>query len=99
MNSAKQLVFTFSSYFKPLSCANTCYLCCFHLETFLACSLAVSDEEEVLNDENVDSWEDIDGNIFQSFVFPLVKKGSYLYCNEISILTSSYTNVIICQTM
>ena len=60
---------------------------------------AVSDEEEVLNDENVDSWEDIDGNIFQSFVFPLVKKGSYLYCNEISILTSSYTHVIICQTM
>ncbi|XP_050244196.1 eukaryotic translation initiation factor 2 subunit beta-like isoform X4 [Quercus robur] len=39
MNSAKQLVFTFSSYFKPISCANTCYLCCFHLETFLACSL------------------------------------------------------------
>ena len=62
----------------------------------MACSLAVSDEE-VLNDEN-DTWQDIDSNIFLSFVFPLLKNGNYLYCNEISILASSYTYIIIFQT-
>ena len=61
----------------------------------MACSLAVSDEE-VLNDEN-DSWEDIDGNIFLSCVFSLVKNGNYVYCNAISILASSYTYIIIFQ--
>ena len=71
------------------------WLCCCHFETVLACSLAVSDEE-VLNDEN-DSWEDIDGNIFLSCVFSLVKNGNYVYCNAISILASSYTYIIIFQ--
>ena len=61
----------------------------------MACSLAISDEE-VLNDEN-DSWEDIDGNIFLSCVFSLVKNGNYVYCNAISIPASSYTYIIIFQ--
>jgi hypothetical protein len=41
----------------------------------LACSLAVSDGEEVLNDENVDFWDDIDGNIFLSSGFSIGNKG------------------------
>uniref|UniRef100_A0A2N9FHY4 Translation initiation factor IF2/IF5 domain-containing protein n=1 Tax=Fagus sylvatica TaxID=28930 RepID=A0A2N9FHY4_FAGSY len=35
--------------------------------------LDVSDGEEVLNDENVDFWEDIDGNIFLSSGFSIGK--------------------------